>query len=213
MKVVEYVAVVEGAKCTGCRLCELECPTKAITMSDKLAEIEDAGCVACLRCFDVCKKESAISMVRRVEPLMCMTTVDGVDSVALKELCWKAHREPNELVCVCTNTFAAEIAAAILEGARSVGEVILATGAGSGCQEFCTPTVQRMLKASGVDITKEGEAVPCDQTRPFWDLPEEIGEKYPHFFFKEDRELLQTLRQGGSGPSQGGQEADGESHE
>ncbi len=48
MKVVEYVAVVEEAKCTGCRLCEIECPTKAITMADKLAKVEDAGCVACL---------------------------------------------------------------------------------------------------------------------------------------------------------------------
>ena len=201
MKIVEHLAVAEREKCTGCRLCELECPTKAIRVSSKLAEIEDSACVACLRCFDVCKKENAISMVRRADPLMCTTPLDGVDAIALKELCWKAHREPEELVCICTSTSAGEIGAAVLSGARSVSEVIVATGAGSGCQEFCTAVIQRMLKAIGVDITQKGEALPFDQTRPFWDLPEEIGKKHPQYFLDEDRELVQSLRSGGSGPS------------
>lgn len=197
MKVVKFLAVVDEAKCDGCKLCELICPTGAIKVVDRMARVaDDRACVACLRCSDRCSKQDAISMLRRPEPVVFGTSTADVDQAELRALCLKAHREPHEQVCVCTGTSAGEIAAAIMKGARSVPEVIKATGSSSGCQEFCVPVTQRLLKACGVDITRAGGPVPYDQTIAFWELPGEIAEKYPHYCFKEDEELARKLGRG-----------------
>lgn len=45
--------------CTGCRICITECPVDAIALnSDGLAEIDDAECIRCGRCHDVCPQEA-----------------------------------------------------------------------------------------------------------------------------------------------------------
>jgi len=196
VKVVKFLATVDKAKCTGCKLCVIECPTGAMSVIDKKARVEEGACVACVRCADRCKKENAIAMVRRREPIVCLTPTEDVDDAELWDLCAKAHRTPNEFVCICTGTLAGELAAAIIKGARSVSEVIKATGAVSGCQEFCVPVVQRLLKAYGVDIAKDEGPLHYEQTIAFWDLPDEIDKKYPQYCMKDDVVLARRLRQG-----------------
>ena len=45
--------------CTGCSLCVKECPVGAIELrADGFAEIEEAECVRCGRCHDVCPQEA-----------------------------------------------------------------------------------------------------------------------------------------------------------
>ena len=45
--------------CTGCRLCIEECPVGAIELNaDGFAEIDDAECIRCGRCHDVCPQDA-----------------------------------------------------------------------------------------------------------------------------------------------------------
>ena len=199
MKVVEFLAQVDRAKCVGDKLCEEMCPTGAIRVVgkkakvDKKATVDSEKCLACTRCVDRCPKD-AVTMVPRDQPKVFGTSTVGFDPAEVRELCRKAHRQPYELVCVCTFTLAEEIAAAIIKGARSVREVALMTGVLSGCQQFCSPVIQRMLKASGVDIAEAGAPLTYDQTFSLWDIPQEMQQKYPSYYFKEDTEMATRLR-------------------
>ena len=193
MKIVKFVAEVDKSNCIGDKLCEAICPSGAIKVVAKKANVDSEKCLACTRCFDRCTQE-AITMVLRDQPKAVGTSSEGVDPTEIRELCYKAHRRPDELVCICTMTMAEEIAAAVIKGARSVREVALMTGVLTGCREFCVPVVQRMLKAYGVDIAKAGAPLTYDQTFSLWDIPEEVRQKYPGYYFKEDRELATELR-------------------
>ena len=195
MKVVKFVAEVDRSKCIGDKLCEAMCPSGAIKVVAKKANVDSEKCLACTRCFDRCAKD-AITMVHRDQPKIVGTSSEDVDPTEIREICLKAHRQPYELVCVCTMTTAEEIAAAIIKGARSVREVASMTGVLTGCQEFCSTTVQRMLKAYGVDIAKAGAPLAYDQTFSLWDIPEEVCQKHPGYYFKEDTELATKLRKG-----------------
>jgi ferredoxin len=195
MKIVNFCAQVDEAKCQGDKLCEQVCSTGAMEVIDKKARVQDEMCVACTRCFDRCPV-NAITMVPRDQPMLVATSVQEVDEAEVRELCLKAYRRPDELVCICTGTYAGEFAAAIIKGARSVRKVVRMTGAISGCQEFCVPVVQRMLKAYGVDIADAGGPLSYDQTFSLWDIPEAVSKKYPRFCVKEDAELARRLRKG-----------------
>ncbi|MBW1901569.1 MAG: 4Fe-4S binding protein [Deltaproteobacteria bacterium] len=195
MKIVNFLAEVDPSKCKGDKLCEAICPTGSIRVFEKKAQVEDGKCVACTRCVDRCP-EDAITLVRRSEPMVVGTSSADIDGAEIRELCLKAHRKPDELICICTGTYAEEIAASIIKGARSVREIALTTGALTGCQEFCVPVVQRMLKAYGVDIAESGTPLTYDQSFSLWDIPEAVHKKYPEYYFKEDRELATKLRKG-----------------
>jgi len=41
-------------RCTRCGSCEQACPGKAITMNDRVAEVDDALCIRCYCCHEVC---------------------------------------------------------------------------------------------------------------------------------------------------------------
>jgi Fe-S-cluster-containing hydrogenase component 2 len=195
VKLAFFQAEVDAKKCVGDKLCERICPTGAAKVVNKKAIVEGEKCVACTRCHDRCLQD-AITIAPRPEPRRFGTSVADVDEAELRELCLKAHRLPGELVCVCTLTPAQEIAAAIIKGARSIREVCLMTGTMTGCQEFCVPVIQRMLKASGVNIAKAGEPLRYEQTFSMWDLPEELQRKYPGYYFEEDIKLATKLRKG-----------------
>jgi len=45
--------------CTGCSLCVKECPVDAIALNvDGLAELDEAECIRCGRCHDVCPQDA-----------------------------------------------------------------------------------------------------------------------------------------------------------
>jgi len=45
--------------CTGCSICVDECPVGAIELNaDDFAEIDEAECIRCGRCHDVCSQEA-----------------------------------------------------------------------------------------------------------------------------------------------------------
>jgi len=193
MKIIKYRAYVNETKCTGDKLCENICPSGAIRVLEKKAKVDSEKCLACTRCVDRCTKD-AVTMVPREQPRVVGVSAKDVDPAELKELLHKAHRLPTDLVCVCTITFAEEIAAAIIKGARSVREVALMTGVMTGCQEFCVPTIQRMLKVYGVNIEEAGAPTEYDQTFSMWDIPREQEDKFAGYYFKEDRDLASQLR-------------------
>jgi len=193
MKIVNFVAEVDKSKCKGDKLCEEICPTGAIQVVNKKSEVDAEKCVACTRCSDRCPRD-AVTMVPRDQLKVVMTSTADVDPLEIRELCLKAHREPTEPVCHCTGTFAEEIAAAIIKGARSVREVALMTGVVTGCMEFCVPVVQRMLKVYGVDIAEAGVPLVYDQTFSLWDIPQEAQQKYAGYYLKEDTEFATKLR-------------------
>jgi len=191
---VKFIAQVDAAKCSGCKLCERVCLTDAITIVNKMAVVDD-DCLGCTRCVDVCWHNQAVVMVPRATPRYCGTDVNAVDAGLVQELCAHAHRLPDELVCVCANTSAGEIAAAIIQGARSFKELSFATGVLQGCQEFCVPPIQRMLKAQGVDVTKAGGFLKYDQTLSMWDIPKAAQEQF-EYYFADDLALATKSRQG-----------------
>jgi ferredoxin len=195
MKVVKYLAEVDENRCIGDKLCEEMCPTAAIRVVKKKARVQESKCLACNRCVDRCPS-AALTMIPRAQPMTVAVSVADADADAVARLLRAVHRLPSELVCVCTLTSAEEIAAAIVKGARSVREVAAMTGVLSGCQEFCVPTVQRMLKAAGVDLTRAEAIAPMKyvQTFSMWEVRDELMAEHPRYHLPEDRELAARLR-------------------
>ena len=193
MKLVKFQPRVDESRCKGDSHCERVCSTGAIKVIEKIATVDEDRCIACNRCFDRCP-DDAITMVLRPEPKLVTTSTEGIDDAEIKALCMTARRLPDELVCICTTTFAAEIAVAVIKGARSIRDIAAMTGVASGCQEFCVPVVQRMLKAYGLDITEVGAPLNYDQSFSMWDIPADVKDKYPEYYFKEDIDLATKNR-------------------
>jgi Fe-S-cluster-containing hydrogenase component 2 len=195
MKLVQFHAQVQEALCAGDKLCEAICPSGAIQVVNKKAQVEIDECVACTRCSDRCPN-GAITITPLDQPRVVAAAVTGIDEAEIHDLCLKAHRLPDDLVCICTGTVARELAAAVIKGARSVRDVVLMTGAVTGCQEFCVPVVQRMLKAYGVNIAEAGGPLTYEQTFSLWDMPRNLWQKYPTYKLEDDTELATKLRKG-----------------
>lgn len=159
-KRVRMLAEIDPEKCNGCRICEKVCPTIAISMRDrrpdesgpgrKVAVMNDAACYNAQACFEVCPA-SAITMHELEEPFdvgMDMN-LDPDRWAAITDLCARAGYPPELEICMCTTTTAAEIAAAIVDGAGTPEEVSLKTGARTGCLELCLQPIIDFLCAAG----------------------------------------------------------------
>lgn len=192
MKLVRFEAVVIEEKCNGDKRCETVCPTGAIRVVDKKAVVDGAKCLACLNCLDVCP-EQAVTMVPRAEPVRFGLDPKEVDQEALIDLCRKARLHPKQLVCLCSATRAAEVAAAVLKGARSPKDIALMTGACSGCTVYCSGPIMRLFKAHGVEPLP-GEGLRWyNVTTTLWDVSDEVIRKYPGYYLEEDKTVFRKI--------------------
>ena len=199
-KRVRMVARIVAEKCTGCRLCEQVCPTVAIAMRARQADEPGKGrniavlspeaCYNAQACVEICR-DDAIEMIELAEPFDVGFDLPPVDEEAVKALCRKSGYGRTMQICVCTDTRAGDIAAAILSGAHSPEAVSLATGARTGCVELCMNPILHMLACAGHgDAPRNprngfqwyGESATLWQhVRPDGTLPPEIHEAFPEF--------------------------------
>jgi NADPH-dependent glutamate synthase beta subunit-like oxidoreductase/bacterioferritin-associated ferredoxin len=187
-------AIGEAERCMSCEchMCEIICPTGAITIIQQRTLVDEEKCVACFRCVDACQ-QNAIRIVSRPEPMTLGLDPSEVDQVKLKELCIKAHLHPRQILCLCSATRVDEAAAAILKGAKTPEEISLMTGANSGCGLYCLEPMLRLLKAHGVEIKPPKSHRWYNITPSIWDISPELSKKYPDYYLEEDKKLYRKI--------------------
>ena len=195
MKHVTLLAKVDFELCKGCKICEKVCPVMAIRVVDKKAQIDPEVCRGCTNCESRCPFY-AIKMKKREEPFFVGVDVSKVDADKIKALCDKAHFNPEQVLCYCTGVRAEEVAAAIINGARTPEEISSLTGIRTGCTIECIQPLLRMIEAAGIELVRNKDGWQWyGITTTAWNLPQEIKDKYNSrgFYFEEDRVLLDKV--------------------
>lgn len=196
MKRVTITAVVDKDLCIGCKICQKVCPVYAITVIDKKAVVpDDRKCMGCANCADRCPKY-AVKMVERETPFDVGVDVNQFDYCKIREMCEKAHLNPEQVLCYCVGTRAEEVAAALLSGAKTPEEVSAMTGMRTGCTIECIQPLLRMVKAAGNELHPDPDGYQWyGETVTAWSIPEDVKKKYASrgFYFDEDRELLDKI--------------------
>jgi len=195
MKRVTLLAEVQHDVCRGCKVCEKVCPVLAISVSDKKANVKADECRGCTNCESRCPFY-AIKMVKREEPFTIGVDASKHDAKTIREMCEKAHLNPEQILCYCVGVRAEEVAAAILEGAKTPEEVSSRTGIRTGCTIECVQPLLRMIEAAGIELKRVENGWQWYGITPTaWTLPETVVEKYSKrgFYFEEDRELLDRV--------------------
>lgn len=189
----ETSAIIEitDEKCVGCQRCVNVCPSDALAMSGRLAVLDEPKCVGCFKCVEACHPYDAISIKSNPDPQVLTVPEADYDQPAVDDLCAKARLTPDAIVCICTQTTAAEISAAIVNGVHEPEELCLATGVRAKCGMWCVAPTMRLLQAHGVTI----ERSPKDQRLytdgsgteiAIWTISDEVAEKYPEYRLKEN---------------------------
>ena len=191
MMIVNYVAALELAGCTGCKRCDIVCPSCAITVASKKAAIDGSRCIGCSRCVDNCP-EDVIWMAPRDEPMEIRVEFGDEVREAAEALLERAQIPINPQVPVCACSFAsyADVAAAVVSGANSLEEVCAATGLRSGCGIYCVTSALRILKAAGADMTPPKGHRWYDLTLSLWDLRGGPLDGAPGSWVREDLEAF-----------------------
>lgn len=187
-------AVVEitDEKCVGCRRCVNVCPSDALAMQGRLAVVEQPKCVGCFKCVEACDPYDAISIVADPQPRMLTVSAQQREQRAVHDLCSSARLAPEAIVCVCTGTTAAEIAAGVLAGASQPEELTLATGVRSVCGMWCLTPTMRLLAAHGVRVErsdKDHRLYPDGSGTDvaIWTIPDDVADKYPEYRLRANR--------------------------
>jgi Fe-S-cluster-containing hydrogenase component 2 len=191
MRKVHLMAHADQNKCVGDRTCENVCPTGAIRVIEKKAVVDSGKCAACLRCMDICP-EGAIQAVPRPQPISFRVDPAGVDQDELRNLCRKAHLDPEDVICPCTLTKASEVAAAILKGASTPEDISTMTGVRTACGIWCMALIQELLRAHGVELAPPKGFHWYNVDVGLWNLPDEVVRKYPEYRLEEARRLFQA---------------------
>ena len=194
-KTSAIVRVTEEA-CIGCSACYYVCPSEAITMAERRAEVDAARCVGCFKCVEACIPYGAVSIMRDTNPRTLRIPQEELDQPGVLELCRKAQLDPKQWICFCTFTRAGEVAAAILRGIRTPEELTLATGVRAKCGMWCLAPVMRLFKAHGVELER-----PVNDYRLYpdgdgtevaiWTISDEVARKYPEYYLEEDRKAVE----------------------
>jgi bacterioferritin-associated ferredoxin len=152
--------------------------------------IED--CRGCTNCEQRCPA-SAITIEPSEKPYTVGLNPAEFDREQISNICKKANMHPQQIVCYCTNTTAGEIAAAILEGAKTPEAVSRMTGARTGCTVLCVQSIVKLLEASGQTVPLRETHQCYGKTFTVWDLDAKLKEKYAStgYHFDEDIELLE----------------------
>jgi bacterioferritin-associated ferredoxin len=115
----------------------------------------------------------------------------------IREICYKAHMYPDQVVCYCQRIQAKEIVAAILAGARTPEEVSQRTGARTGCGVLCITGVLRTLRAAGIHLGTAPGWQWYDLATTIWNIPAEGVKKYPAYNIEEDLRTINSMFPGG----------------
>ena len=118
MKFVKFGVEVDENRCTGCKTCEGVCPTGAISVVQKKAQVRGEWCVACFKCQDYCQND-AIEIVPRSQPLLLGVNPLEVDQAELRDLCIRSHLHPDQFICLCTGTRVKEVGCGFNGGANT----------------------------------------------------------------------------------------------
>jgi ferredoxin len=203
MKLITHEIEIVDANCTGCYRCERACPTSAITMVgpkvSALAVVDNDSCIACFRCIDSCDDDAMLAH-ERDEPVQIHTEVTAGDEQAVIDLCRSAGLDPELMVCLCSQTEAREIAAAILHGAATFADLGLSTATQSGCLLYCSVGMRRLLRAHlGHDPEIGSKVRRYPPVQSMLDLPGELSDRYPLFSIGKEqakaRARLATLEE------------------
>lgn len=170
-------AMEEASRC-------VRCYGKAVVEKDK--------CIDCNQCVEFCE-HGAVTMVPREEPrFIPKVVVKEEDREKVMEICKKMHLYPTDLTCPCNFVLAEEVAQCIVDGARSLEDIVQRTGARSGCGGiYCTSKLIGLLKAGGIDFKTRPDQNYVDYSMSMWDLPDEVVKKYSNkHFIQEERNLF-----------------------
>ncbi len=195
MKKVTLLAEVQKDICTGCKICQKVCPVLAIEIVDRKAVVDTDACRGCANCEQRCPIY-AVKMVKREKPLEIGVDVSKFDKDKIRELCEKAHLNPEQVLCYCVGVRAEEVAASLLSGAKTPEEVSSMTGIRTGCTIECIQPLLRLVEAAGNELVPISKGWQWYGTTPTaWSIPDDVKEKYSSrgFYFNEDRELLDKI--------------------
>jgi Fe-S-cluster-containing hydrogenase component 2 len=191
---LQFLARVDEAKCTGCKLCESVCPAGAIEMVEKKATINGERCIDCQRCIDRCKKENAISRLPRPVEVVRYVDHTDLDQEQIQMFCQKAGILAHLPVCGCTRTTGEEAVAAVLKGAKTPEDMCATTGLRAGCGIYCLTRIFQIFEACGIELDEPKDRRWINLTLSLGDLSEEkvaqIDETYPQCHVGEDWKKL-----------------------
>jgi Fe-S-cluster-containing hydrogenase component 2 len=191
------IVQINDEACVGCRRCVNVCPSDALEMNGKLAVLTDDKCVGCFKCVEACIPYNAISARRDPNPRELGVPPERLDRPEVRELCAKARFDPEQAICMCTSTTAAEVAAAILDGVREPEELTLATGVRAKCGMWCLAPTMRLLAAHGIEIERSskdhriyGDGDGTDVA--IWTIPDDVADRYPEYRLRESKEAVES---------------------
>ena len=180
---LQHTERVDGEKCTGCKICERICPAGAISMVEKTAVVDDDRCIDCQRCIDRCDRENAITRVLRPEEVVRFVDHSELDPSEIKKVCLAAGISPEIPVCACNPVMGKELAASVLNGAKTPEDVCAMTGLRTGCGIYCVTNIFKALEAAGIELENPEDHRWYKLTLSLRDVSEdkarEIGERHP----------------------------------
>ena len=191
------IVEINDEACVGCRRCVNVCPSGALEMDGKLAVLEDSKCVGCFKCVEACMPYDAISVRRDPAPRHLGVPPERWDRAGVRELCAKARFDPQQAICMCTGTTAAEVAAAIVDGVHDPEELTLATGVRAKCGMWCLAPTVRLLAAHGVEIDRspkdhriygDGDGTEV----AIWTIPGDVADRYPEYRLRENLDAVES---------------------
>ena len=144
------------------------------------ASVDAERCIDCGLCWEHCN-HGAITMRVLDQPIIHQTPLAPPElNDQLFAICKKAHVYPEEAICYCSLTTAAEIISAILAGAHTLEDLALATGVRGGCSFYCSQELLRIFDAAGYPQTPRDDGSWYKIDTNLWTITEEQSAFDPH---------------------------------